>query len=524
MFVATAILGACSMTMYAAGDPAAGEVVGEPAMDAGGTDAGRAWGDEPWANPENWPGRWSVWSGLKRSTLAASAAKPMGVILPILGPVRPMRSTPASAAQVEADQSADVNALMQRRRVRLGDAVVRFEGEGRGSFVFLSVPPDERAEVAEKATFYLKFISGREVTAAEVQARAEEASDGEKNSPRGGLVEDVRSGPAARLVQIERTWFVYYAPDEGSAAEKIGRPRGVAVLMPGLFGTPDSAILPMIRSLRARGWGVMRMLAHSSRFTEKATFTINPGDDLDALGKRIAATLTGRAAECAYSVQAAMLYLRQERPETIQSPKVLIGMSGGAMILPTVMAREPSAYDGAVCIAGGADYLRVALDSNYTNWVDAVRFEFVGEAKNDATRKALVEAYHKYAPLDTMETSRVLRGKPVLMLHGASDNAVPAAMGDEMWRLAGMPERWVFNTGHELLFMQLPFHMVRLMDWLDTHTPAVSSAPIVAPTSDAVPARSAVNQPATTPPATKPADGAATPVSIVCPMAVGGPA
>jgi hypothetical protein len=472
------VMSGCGMTIYkparSAGAVGIDGLVGtadgsgEAGGEAGATSELSALKDEVWMKPEAWPARWAVWSGLRRSTLANSPVRPMGIVTAIRGPVRAMRAGPESQQKIEQEQTSDVAQLMYRRRVRVSEGVVRFEGEGRGSFVFLS--RDERedggGEPPIKAAMYLKFISGREVPMSRSLA---EPGSGVRRL--GG--DDDKDAPdqATRLVQIQRTWFAYYDPTPGVNGSSAEKPKGVAVLMPGLFGTPDNVILPLIREMQGRGWGVLRMLAHPSRFTERVVFEINKGDNLDQKGALIADILTDRAAECAYSVHAALLYLRQEKPGTAGLPTTLIGMSGGAMVLPTVMARDPGQFQSAVVIAGGVDYLRVAMESNYTGWIDAVKVKIAEEIDTPELRAELVKAYQKHAPLDTTQTTRVLRLVPTLMVHGTTDRAVPAHLGDESWEVAGRPERWVYEVGHELLFFSLPWQIERMADWIEQHTP-----------------------------------------------------
>ena len=93
-------------------------------------------------------------------------------------------------------------------------------------------------------------------------------------------------------------------------------------------------------------------------------------------------------------------------------------MSGGAMVLPTVIARNPNAYSAAVLIAGGADYLQVAMESNYATWIDALRFRQPGgDCLSTDCSTRLYAAHRQCAALDSFYTAGSLRGKPTLMLH-----------------------------------------------------------------------------------------------------------
>jgi fermentation-respiration switch protein FrsA (DUF1100 family) len=97
-------------------------------------------------------------------------------------------------------------------------------------------------------------------------------------------------------------------------------------------------------------------------------------------------------------------------------------------------------------------------------------------------------AYLAAAPLDGYHTAKVLRDKPVLMLHGALDRAVPAVLGDLLWERLGRPERESMQVGHEMLFLSVAEKLTEISAWLTAasegrkpRVPVVAS-PEVAPT------------------------------------------
>jgi predicted esterase len=252
-----------------------------------------------------------------------------------------------------------------------------------------------------------------------------------------------------------------------------------------MFGTPGDQIIGLTRRLRQEGYCVLRMMSQPSRFTENTSYALPAEGDFGDAVPAIAADLTDRAAEAAYAVEAAVLYAKQERPALRNVPRVAIGMSGGAMLLPIVLSREPGAYAGAVSIAGGVDYLKILTTSNYANWIDAVRVTWLGPTKSPnnnevvaaATASAkrvdeLSAAYRKLAPLDSANLVGSLKSVPWLLLHGSLDKAVPAGTGDELWELLGKPERIVIKGGHEWVFMTLAGKYNAIADWLNKRVPS----------------------------------------------------
>lgn len=280
-----------------------------------------------------------------------------------------------------------------------------------------------------------------------------------------------------RFVRVERTWYQLV---EAATPE----PRGVVLLIPGMFGTPEPVVERFVRALSGRGYAVVRFLAHSARFTEEVTIDLDPAD-LASAADRIAQTFGERAAENAYAASAAVRDALERRPSWRDKPVAAVGFSGGAMVLPTVLAYDPDLYDAAVYVAGGAHFWRIAQESNYRQWIDSVRWRWLDGAGGAAAsvnntppaaglKRELDRLYLERAPLDSARTGELVRGVPTLMVHAANDQAVPAELGDLLWERLGRPERRVLPVGHELLFVTLPTQFLGIIDWLDG---AVSAQP-----------------------------------------------
>ncbi|TVQ62645.1 MAG: hypothetical protein EA378_04770 [Phycisphaerales bacterium] len=279
---------------------------------------------------------------------------------------------------------------------------------------------------------------------------------------------DISRRSGERFIRIERTWYQLVEP---STPE----PRGVVLLIPGMFGTPEPVVERLVRALSGRGYAVVRFLAHSARFTEKVTIDLDPSD-LPAAADRIARTFGERAAENAYAASAAVRDALERRSAWRDKPVAAVGFSGGAMVLPTVLAYDPELYDAAVYVAGGAHYWRIAQESNYRQWIDSVRWRWVGPGTRDAVNNAppaeglkeeLDRLYLERAPLDAARTGEAVRGIRSLMIHASNDQAVPAELGDLLWERLGRPERRVLPVGHELLFITLPTQFLGIIDWLE---------------------------------------------------------
>ncbi|MGQ0627994.1 MAG: alpha/beta hydrolase family protein [Phycisphaerales bacterium] len=402
--------------------------------------------DDAWKRDESWPRRWGTFGsvpaarGDDKRPARLRAVPMLGVLEEVRGRLTPMRRDDEVVRQVEQEMQLDIAKLIASRQGRIWTPTT-VVGEGRGAFVFITQPEPERTSdrPAYLPAFSLKFISG------------------------GRGV----SG-AGETLQLQRTWLSFY---DATTPPEVA-PKGIAVVLPGIFGTPYTVVDQAVQNLRAQGWAVLRVLAHPSRFTERMTVNIVPGCDVEGLGGLLADVMGDRAAECAYAVEAASEYVLRQRPALRDRPRMALGMSGGAMVLPTVVALNPDAYCGAVMIAGGVDFLTITSTSNYAERIDALYLGYLGSAAiPEDVFGQLHEAYLARAVLDSRFTIRSLVGKPMLMVHAKGDQAVPASTGDELWERAGRPQRIVYGGGHETLFVMLPWQLDRVMQWVEATLP-----------------------------------------------------
>lgn len=330
---------------------------------------------------------------------------------------------------------------------RRGGYVVSFETLDGHVFV-------QRPKPVDKPVLLFKYISG-------------EMPGPTPKPPAKGI--DGQEAPSGSL-ELQRTSFALYEPFADGEAHTKPLPakdaRGIALVMPGLFGTPDPVIDALVRRLREDRWVVLRLLSASSRFTEHVVYSIDPTKDMTLAAKGIGYSLGDRAAEIAYAVEAAFLHLAKREPELANLRRVVIGGSAGAITLSTVISREPEKYKAAVFVGGGVDFWLINYRSNYRRGVDAIAVDWVSREATDEEQRTLDELVLKNSPLDSFHTCKVLLDKPVFMLHGALDRAVPAALGDVLWQRIGKPRRVPLQVGHELLFAGLANRLDEIVPWL----------------------------------------------------------
>lgn len=351
------------------------------------------------------------------------------------GPLLPTQRDESDAAAILTAAGVDFNEANIRRAINF---------EGAGSFV-VRFEDGPRQGVARRTPGVEQFLI-------ETLSPAADASDAPK---------------------LERTWFVFYAPKRGTNADATGAsvPRGIALVMPGVFGTPEGTVEATVASLRSHGWHVLRMLAQPSRFTQRITFDVDleaSDEAMDAKGAQIAAVLSDRAAECAYAVQGAFGHMLAKHAELAQLPRIVIGFSGGAITLPVVVAREPDAYDAAVVVGGGAHYWLINAHSTYADMIAAIAINWTKPPTLEPRRR-VADAYLRHAPLDSFHTAAALRGKPTLMIQANADSAVAAVLGDVLWERSGKPDRWIKPGEHLPLFISLIKDLPAINEWLDQH-------------------------------------------------------
>lgn len=365
-----------------------------------------------------WPSRWS------RS--AESPAKGVVANLDVAG-LQPVRLS-AGITRPSAVDLAAARALVGEDN----EIALRFEGPG--AFIYTSAEGRRRTR-GPQAAFYFQFISGRQAT-----------------------------GTAPSLA-ITRTWFAWYDPAPDAAREG---PRAVVLLLPGMLGTPEPIIELFITRLQGAGCGVLRMMCQPSRFTERVVFDVDLNDP-EPSARLLAEETAERLAECAYAVEAAFVHIAAKRSAVEGLPRIAIGMSGGAMILPTVVARQSDTYNAAIFIAGGANMMAILEDSNYKHMINAAEIRWSPAPPDVDERRRFDAIFLSLAGLDAYHTAQRLVGKPMLMIHGSLDMAVPAALGDLLWERLGKPDRWVEEAGHEELFVRLPPRMDEIIAWLEPH-------------------------------------------------------
>ncbi|MDF1810325.1 MAG: alpha/beta hydrolase [Phycisphaerales bacterium] len=401
--------------------------------------------DDHAQSPSRWPTRWGNNPDQRGTIIEMDPAMP----------VRPVHLSRFHQSRSTDIEYQDANQLASDIGIKRG---FKFKSEGPGSFLFVPNPKN-------KPTPDITLDDGtlNESNTPDLAFKFVSASIAQSES--------TTLEPDEDFVLIQRTWFTFKDPKEKSSTDDSDfESKGTVVLLPGMFGTPDIIVDALENYWHNQNYSILRMRSQPSRFTEHFKFTTTPEKAILISGE-VAQMNDDRVAEGAYATNAALDYIYTKRPDLKEKPSVLIGMSGGAMMLPTVYAYAPSQYDAAVLIAGGANFLKIAIESNYKSWIDAIVFDFDPDSDksgriDDQNLELFSQDYLRHSKLDAYYTATEMSDIPVLVLHASLDQAVPADSGQLLYKQLGEPERWSYPLGHELIFAGLPTQVTRIDRWI----------------------------------------------------------
>lgn len=227
-----------------------------------------------------------------------------------------------------------------------------------------------------------------------------------------------------------------------------------------------------LRVARDRGWNVVACTIGID-FTASEKVTVN-GKGATRLASRIDDHLSDRA----YALEAMIKYLEAERPELLVGPRVVVGMSAGAIALPAAVARI-GPVDAAVLIGGGENVAKIVTSSSLLSGHIELVETLVDDSdpqhlliskvpcKDPNKRRKFIEQVLQETKLDPHHTAAGLCGTPVLMLHAEYDRIVRAETGQELYKSLQQPERWRYRTGHIGLTAIIPWKIGYVLDWIE---------------------------------------------------------
>jgi hypothetical protein len=226
-----------------------------------------------------------------------------------------------------------------------------------------------------------------------------------------------------------------------------------------------------LRIARDRGWNVVACTIGID-FTASEKVTVS-----DKGATRLASRIDDHLSDRAYALEAMIKYLEVERPEILVGPRVVVGMSAGAIALAAAVARI-GPVDAAVLIGGGENVAQIITSSPLFNGHIELVETLVDNSdpmplvisntpcKNSNKRRKFIERVLQESKLDPHHTAAVLYGTPVLMLHAEYDRIVRAETGQTLYESLERPERWRYRTGHIGLTAIVPWKIGYVLHWI----------------------------------------------------------
>lgn len=227
----------------------------------------------------------------------------------------------------------------------------------------------------------------------------------------------------------------------------------------------------MLQLARDRGWNVLACSIGMDYMAPEKIVVDDGGST------RLASRIDNHLADRAYAMEALIAYLETHRPELLVGPRVIAGMSAGAIALPTVVARI-GPVDAAVVIGGGENVAEIISGSPlFSQHIELVDVHCgVGQkgernvellpCTNLQKRAEFVAAVLRKSKIDPYYAAAALKGTPVLMVQAKYDDIVPAAAGRSMYESLDRPERWQYRTGHIGLTLLMPWKIEYVLDWM----------------------------------------------------------
>jgi hypothetical protein len=228
----------------------------------------------------------------------------------------------------------------------------------------------------------------------------------------------------------------------------------------------------MLQLARDRGWNVLAC-SIGTDYMRPEKIVVNEGG-----ATRLAHRIDNHLADRAYAMEALIAYYEMHRSDLLVGPRVIVGMSAGAIALPTVVARI-GPVDAAVLIGGGENVAEIIacspLFSQHIELVDAhlkmgpkddLKVKLV-PCSNQKKRAEFADAVMRKSKIDPRYAAAALKGTSALMVQAKYDDNVPASAGQSMYESLGRPDRWQYRTGHIGLTLLMPWKIDYVLDWME---------------------------------------------------------
>ena len=212
----------------------------------------------------------------------------------------------------------------------------------------------------------------------------------------------------------------------------------------------------LLRAFQEKGWTIV-MVTPCLDIVSLTQIAVPSERSPSLLGKQINQHL----AERAYAAESAWEFLCEQRPDHRALPKVVCGISLGALASPAVALRLPDPA-ALISIGGGAHVPAIMANSS-------LRLLTMPTA---STRRSLSDQMLNEVTVDPAFLGHRLGELPVLLIDGRFDTIIPGRFADSWHHSLANADRWRYPVGHLLLIEGImPFQADRILNWITSVLP-----------------------------------------------------
>ena len=238
------------------------------------------------------------------------------------------------------------------------------------------------------------------------------------------------------------------------------QPRGLAIILCGLGGMQHASQV-LGHALLKRNWAVVHM--YTALKVPDYSMEIKLQNDEPALS--VIEIFNSKYCQVINATKAVRNRMESKFPSLGDTSTALIGISAGALNAPAVYNEIKDDIDAIILIAGGANMFEIVQDGAFTNWKftdkNEVRFSKIELAKMN-------EKYLQTPSRDPYFLAELLPKEQTLIVHAKWDHVVPFKNGDMLYERSGMPERWIYPSGHLGLFATFEWYAEDIAEWLQS--------------------------------------------------------
>jgi len=237
----------------------------------------------------------------------------------------------------------------------------------------------------------------------------------------------------------------------------------------------SSAEAGVVKRFRKRGWNVLVALPSDSFYRSRIPAYLTPQENPTDAAAYLASDMDRHFGEQAEAARVAMAYLKKTRPSWLQGRQILMGTSGGSYSLPSVVLRNPKAWDKIILVSHGANLMSTYekgaanIFPQTLSFIDTIRKNPPKEIRRIPSNDEFHALYRQASTLTKLQPETLapqLKNHEILFVNGSKDRVLPKEEIEKAYLALGKPERWTYPLGHHLIALNLITQVGRLERWM----------------------------------------------------------